>query len=165
MVVNLDLELEQLDVKTAFLHGNLEERILMEQPQGFSKGNKVCFLKRSLYGLKHSPREWNLRFDQFMKTQSYTRSHFDPCVYFKTCDDGSYVNLLLYVDDMIIAATDMKEIRRFKEILSKEFEMKDLGPAKRFLGMDIIMDMSKGVLLLSQETYIEKVLRNFGMSE
>ena len=70
LVVNFDYELEQMDVKTAFLHGDLEERILMEQPEGFvTKGdeNKVCLLRKSLYGLKQSPRQRNLKFDGFIK--------------------------------------------------------------------------------------------------
>lgn len=90
MVVHYDLELEQLDVKTAFLHGNLEERILMEQPEGYKKGNKVCLLRRSLYGLKQSPRQWNRRFDEFMVSKGFERSLYDTCAYFnlwrRKCD-------------------------------------------------------------------------------
>lgn len=122
-------------------------------------------LQRSLYGLKQSPRQWNKRFDQFMKTQEYTRSLFDPCVYFRCFDNDNYVYLLLYVDDMLVAAKDMKEISRLKDILSREFEMKDLGAAKRILGIDIIRDRSKGILQLSQQGYLEKVLRNFEMDQ
>ena len=82
-----DLELDQMDVKTAFLHGNLEEEILMDQPEGFiEEGTEdmVCLLKRSLYGLKQSPRQWYLRFDEFMISHGYCRSQYDSCVYFKT---------------------------------------------------------------------------------
>lgn len=82
MVVHQDLELEQLDVKTAFLHGSSDERILMEQPEGYKKGNKVCLLKKSIYGLKQSPRQWNRRFDEFMRAQGFERSLDDLCVYF-----------------------------------------------------------------------------------
>ena len=165
MVVELDLELEQLDVKTAFLHGNLEERILMEQPEGYSEGNKVCLLQKSLYGLKQSPRQWNLRFDKFMKAHNFKRSDYDSCVYFKCYGEGKYVYLLLYVDDMLVAAKDLKEVEKVKKILSTEFEMKDLGPAKRILGMDIIRDRAQGTLILSQKAYIDKVLRNFGITD
>ena len=85
-VVNYDIELEQLDVKTAFLHGVHKERIYIEQPEGYIlKGREdfVCLLKKSLYGLKQSPREWNHRFDDFMMKQNYRRSEYDPCVYLK----------------------------------------------------------------------------------
>ncbi|KAL1223418.1 Retrovirus-related Pol polyprotein from transposon TNT 1-94 [Cardamine amara subsp. amara] len=166
MVVDLNIELEQLDVKTAFLHGKLDERILMEQPEGYVKGDdKVCLLQRSLYGLKQSPRQWNLRFDQFIKSQGYSRSEYDPCVYLKCYKEDCYVYLLLYVDDMLVAAKDMKEIIKLKTILSSEFEMKDLGAASRILGMDISRDRSKGVLKLSQQAYLEKVLRKFSMDQ
>lgn len=75
------------------------------------------------------------------------------------------IYLLLYVDDMLVAAKDMKEVQKLKEMLSSEFEMKDLGPAKRILGMDIHRDRVNGVLTLSQGSYLAKVLRNFMMEE
>ena len=101
-----DLNLNQLDVKTAFLHGNFEEEIYMEQPEGFiQKGleDRVCLLKKSLYGLKQSPRRWYLRLDQFMMAHGYTRSQYDNCVYCKLLPSGNGIYLLLYVDDMLIA--------------------------------------------------------------
>ncbi|GJW14106.1 retrotransposon protein, putative, ty1-copia subclass [Tanacetum coccineum] len=80
-----DYELEQLDVKTAFLHGNLEETIYMRQPPGYEEGtsNKVCLLKKSLYGLKQSPRQWYKRFDVYMISNGFSRNNYDSCVYFK----------------------------------------------------------------------------------
>ena len=168
IVVNKDYELEQMDVKTAFLHGDLEERILMKQPEGYVKKgdeNKVCLLKKSLYGLKQSPRRWNRRFDCFMKTQQFLRSKEDPCVYMKNVKTTQAVFLLLYVDDMLIASGDKQEIRNIKESLSKEFEMKDLGKASRILRMDIIRDRAKGTLILSQEGYLQKVVDTFGMTD
>ena len=161
-----DLELEQLDVKTAFLHGELEEDIYMQQPEGFvalGKEDYVCQLKKSLYGLKQSPRQWYKKFDTFMTTHDFRRSSYDSCVYFRVCDDGSFVYLLLYVDDMLIAAKDQKEVRKVKAQLSSEFEMKDLGAAKKMLGMEILRDRSAGKLYMSQKRYIEKVLRRFNM--
>ncbi|KAG8491329.1 hypothetical protein CXB51_014498 [Gossypium anomalum] len=110
-----DLELEQLDVKTAFLHGELGENIYMQQPEGFKvleKEDYVCLLKKSLYGLKQSPRQWYKRFDSFMTSHDFKRSSFNSCVYFKKNSDGSFVYLLLYVNDMLIAAKDKWEIRK-----------------------------------------------------
>ncbi|KAG8482610.1 hypothetical protein CXB51_024194 [Gossypium anomalum] len=104
-----DLELEQLDVKTTFLHRELEEDIYMQQPEGFTvseKEDNVCLLKKSLYSLKQPPRQWYKRFDSFMTSHDFKRSIFDSCVYFKKNSDGSFVYLLLYVDDMLIAAKD-----------------------------------------------------------
>ena len=86
LVAIYDLELEQLDVKTAFLHGDLDEDIYMEQPEGFvveGKSELVCKLKKSLYGLKQSPRQWYKRFDHFMLENGFHRSIKDACVYFK----------------------------------------------------------------------------------
>ena len=107
LVAQFNMELVQMDVKTAFLHGDLEEEIYITQPNGFKvagKENWVCKLNKSLYGLKQSPRQWYKRFDQFMIGQNYTRSNFDNCVYFRKLQDGSFIYLLLYVDDMLIAS-------------------------------------------------------------
>ena len=134
-----DFELEQLDVKTAFLHGELEEDNYMEQPEGFvipGKEKLFCKLKKSLYGLKQSPRQWYKRFDTFMLSQGFKRSNYDSCVYLKTVN-GSTIYLLLYVDDMLIAAKSMSGINKLKKQPSNEFETKDLDAAKKILGMEI----------------------------
>jgi hypothetical protein len=166
LVAYQDLELEQLDVKTAFLHGNLEEEIFMEQPEGFKQPgteNLVCRLKKSLYGLKQSPRQWYKRFDSYMIQIGYTRCEYDCCVYVRILENGSYIFLLLYVDDMLIAAKSMCEVNRLKSLLHKEFEMKDLGAAKKILGMEIRRDREARKLWLSQKNYIRKVLEKFSM--
>ena len=168
LVAHQDLELEQLDVKTAFLHGNLEEEIFMEQPEGFKKPgteNLVCRLKKSLYGLKQSPRQWYKRFDSYMIQIGYTRCEYDCCIYVKMLDDGSYIFLLLYVDDMLIAAKSMCEVDRLKALLRKEFDMKDLGTAKKILGMEIRRDRDSRKLWISQKNYIRKVLEKFNMQD
>ena len=167
-VVNFDMELEQMDVKTAFLHGVLQEKIYMEQPEGFvEKGqeDKVCLLRKSLYGLKQSPREWNHRFDEFMIREEYVRSQYDLCVYSKGVTIEARVFLLLYVDDMLIASKSRVEINTLKTLLKTEFDMKDLGAARRILGMDIFREKDKGLLVLSQERYLRKVLKAFNMEE
>ena len=168
LVAQLNLELAQLDVKTAFLHGDLKEEIYMSQPDGFKvagKENWVCKLSKSLYGLKQSPRQWYKRFDQFMMGQKYTRSKYDHCVYLRKLRDDSYIYLLLYVDDMLIASKSQVEIDKMKAQLSKEFEMKDLGETKKILGMEISRDRTRGKLCLTQKQYLKKVLQRFGMNE
>ncbi|GKA43986.1 retrotransposon protein, putative, ty1-copia subclass [Tanacetum coccineum] len=153
-----DYELEQLDVKTTFLHGELEEDIYMEQPEGFvipRKENLVCKLKKSLYGLKKSSRQWYKRFDTFMLSQSFKISDYDSCVYLKFVN-GSPIYLLLYVDDMLIATKDKAQIEKLKGQLSNEFDMKDLGATKKILGMEIIRERQSGKLYLSQQGYVEK---------
>ncbi|TQD95783.1 hypothetical protein C1H46_018622 [Malus baccata] len=166
MVASMDLELEQLDVKTAFLHGNLEEEIYMEQPKGFEvKGieNLVCKLKKSLYGLKQAPRQWNKKFNSFMMSNRYKITHAEFCVYIKQFSEGKFIILLLYVDDMLIVGQDASMIKKLKEKLSKSFDIKNLGPAKQILGMEIIRDRKSKKLWLSQEKYVERVLERFNM--
>lgn len=166
IVVQFEMELEQMDVKTAFLHGELDEHILMEQPEGYEvEGRQVCCLKKSLYGLKQSPRKWNQRFNSFMCSVGYQRSRYDTCVYIKKLSEDTHIYLLLYVDDMLIASSDKEEIKKLKKLLSKEFEMKDLGPAKKILGMDIIRNREEGTLWLSQENYVDKVLSTYKMDD
>ena len=132
LVASLDLELEQMDVKTTFLHGDLDEEIYMEQPDGFKVPKKeylVCKLKKSLYGLKQAPRQWYKKFDSFMMNHEYKRNVADHCVYLKKFPDGKFVILLLYVDDMLIVGQDAMMINNLKKDLSKFFDMKDLGQA------------------------------------
>ena len=162
-----NLHLEQLDVKTAFLHGDLDEDIYMVQPEGFEtkgKEHMVCKLKKSLYGLKQAPRQWYLKFDEFMSKTGYVRCQMDHCCYIRKFED-SYIILLLYVDDMLIAGSDMAEIKKLKNQLSEAFEMKDLGSANQILGMSIVRDRQKGSLTLSQEKYIGKVLEKFSLQD
>ena len=116
--------------KKDFLHGDLEEEIYMQQPQGYGfkgKENLVCRLKKRLYGLKQAPRQWYLKFDRFMIEQGYSRCHYDHCVYFKRLENGSYIILLLYVDDMLVARSNMQDINVLKKKLANSFTMKDLG--------------------------------------
>jgi hypothetical protein len=163
-----NLELEQLDVKTAFLHGDIEETIYMQQLEGYTipgKENHVCLLKKSLYGLKQSPRQWYKRFDSFMLSIRFCRSEYDSCVYYKKLQDKSFMYLLIYVDDMLVAASNKEEIKKVKEQLSSEFEMKDLGTTKRILGMEIKRDRPNEKLYLSQRNFVEKVLNRFNMKD
>ncbi|RVW95191.1 Retrovirus-related Pol polyprotein from transposon TNT 1-94 [Vitis vinifera] len=167
MVAAENLHLEQLDVKTAFLHGDLEEDLYMIQPEGFivqGQENLVCKLRKSLYGLKQAPRQWYKKFDNFMHRIGFKRCEADHCCYVKSFDN-SYIILLLYVDDMLIVGSDIEKINNLKKQLSKQFAMKDLGAAKQILGMRIIRDKANGTLKLSQSEYVKKVLSRFNMNE
>ena len=164
----MNLEIKQLDVKIAFLHGDLDEKIYMEQPEGFTAKGKehlVCRLKKSWYGLKQAPRQRYKQFDSFVADHGYARTTSDHCVFLKKFSDGEFIILLLYVDDMLIICRDTSKIDRLKKELSMSFNMKDLGPAKQILGMKISHDRKKGKLWLSQESYIEEVLDKFNISK
>jgi len=168
LVATLDLELEQMDVKTAFLHGDLEEEIYMEQPEGFIEKGKesyVCKLKKSLYGLKQAPRQWYKKFESVMVQQGYKKTTSDHCVFVQKFSDNDFIILLLYVDDMLIVGLNSLRIQNLKGELSKSFAMKDLGPAKQILGIRITRDRKCKKLWLSQEKYIEKVLQRFNMAK
>ncbi|KAL2236675.1 UNVERIFIED_CONTAM: Retrovirus-related Pol polyprotein from transposon TNT 1-94 [Sesamum indicum] len=150
-----------MDVKTTFLHGDLEEEIYMVQPEGYNGDDQqVCRLKKSLYGLKQAPRQWYIKFDNFMLEIGFSRCNADHCCYVKRFDEF-FIILLLYVDDMLIAGSNVKEINRLKDQLSRKFDMKDLGEARQILGMKITRDKGTGKLWLSQSDYIEKVLCRF----
>ena len=118
----------------------------------------VCKLKKSLYGLKQSPREWYKHFYSFIRGKRYTRSHYDPCVYYNKLHSGEYIYLLLYVDDMLIASKNISAIDKFKKDLSFKFEMKDLDEAKKVLGIEIERDRRSRKVSLTQKRYLQKVL-------
>ena len=167
MVAAENLHLEQLDVKTTFLFGDVEEDIYMIQPEGFilqGQENLFCKLRKSLYGLKQAPRQWYKKFDSFMHRIGFKRYETDHCYYVKFFYN-SYIILLLYVNDMLIAGSSIEEINNLKKQLSKQFTMKDLGAAKQILGMRIIRDKGNGTLKLSQSEYVKKFVSRFNMNE
>ncbi|WVZ13024.1 hypothetical protein V8G54_017554 [Vigna mungo] len=164
IVAHCNLHLEQLDVRTAFLHGDLEETIYMKQPDGFAVDDRVCLLQKSLYGLKQSPRQWYRKFDDFLIKLNFKRCNYDDCVYTLN-HDGEMLYLLLYVDDILIASTDRGMIGETKARLADAFEMKELGEARRILGIDIKRDRPGGNLFLSQECYLHKVISRYRMAE
>ena len=129
-----------MDVKTAFLHGDLEEEIYMEQPEGFrvkGKEDYVCRLNKSLYGLKQAPRQWYKKFESVMGEQGYRKTTSNHCVFVQKFSDDDYIILLLYVDDMLIIGRNPLRIDKLKKQLNKSFAMKALGPTKQILGIRI----------------------------
>lgn len=156
------LHFRQFDIKTAFLYGNLEEEVYMEQPEGFTDNtNRVCLLKKSLYGLKQSPRQWNKEFATYLKTLNLVESKFDRCVFYRTKPTRIY--LAIYVDDGIIFAEDRKQIDRIISDLKRRFEVHDTS-SDVFLGFQIRLNADKSISL-HQESYIKKVLKKFNMAD
>lgn len=159
------LQVHQLDVKTAFLNGTIQEEIYMVPPEGLVQGSKlVCRLNRALYGLKQASRAWNERFHQFVTRLGFKRSENDQCLYVRTTN-GERLLLVLYVDDILIAGRDMKAISVIKSCFKKEFAMSDLGEVSCFLGMRIERDIEARFLRISQKAYLESLLRRFGMED
>ncbi|GAA0172288.1 hypothetical protein LIER_26140 [Lithospermum erythrorhizon] len=160
------LQNKWLDVKTAFLYGDLEEVIQMEQSEGFvmkGKEGLVCRLNKSLYGLKQAPRQWYKKFHTFMIDQGFKKTLVDHYVYCKSFNNESFIILLLYVDDMLLVGDDVRKINGLKNDLNRAFEMKDIGETTHILGMQIKRDRTRRHLWLSQEDYILKVLRRLNM--
>lgn len=155
----------QMDVKTAFLRGSIEEDVYIKVPDGFNESDDVVYkLLKALYGLKQAPRCWNREFNAFIKSLGFVRSKHDPCLYVLFNGDD-VVYLLLYVDDILIAAKRIELINKLKRKLKKKFEMVDLGEVKSFLGIKINYDCKNGVLELSQAGAIDKLLEKFQMNE
>lgn len=159
-----DMHIHQMDVKSAFLNGELKEEIYMELPEGFKQGNKVCKLNKALYGLKQASRAWNEKFNDFMMRIKFEKCVSDQCLYVKKQND-KLIYVLLYVDDILIFCEDIGIINTVKKLFSKEFEMVDMDKASSFLGMHIDQNIEKGTITLSQSKYLEKVLERFNMLE
>jgi len=160
---NFNWPLYQLDVKNAFLHGDLQEEVYMEIPPGFATAQtkgKVLRLKKSLYGLKQSPRAWFDRFRHAMCGMAYKQCNGDHTLFYCHCSNHITI-LAVYVDDIIITGDDTSEIERLKKNLSKEFEVKDLGQLRYFLGIEIARS-PKGIVL-SQRKYVLDLLNETGM--
>ena len=139
IATHYDYEIWQMDVKTAFLNGNLEEEIYMMQLEGFIAKNQehmVCKLKRSIYGLKQASKSWNIRFDQAIKLFGFEQNLDEPCVY-KRHQDKLVMFLVLYVDDILLIGNDVGVMSSVKIWLSSQFDMKDLGETNFILGIKL----------------------------
>lgn len=155
------LKMRQFDVKTAFLNGDLEENVYMKQPVGFSDNtNKVCKLRKSLYGLKQSSRCWNQKFKDFIEKFGFKSSKADPCVFVKL-DETNTVILCIYVDDGMIFGNSDEIIDKIIEHLKQKFEI-EVVEAVCFLGIEIDR-LDDGSIFVHQAAYARKVIRKFNM--
>jgi transposase InsO family protein len=163
-----DYEIHQMDVKTAFLNGDLDEDIYMQQPDGYraagSQASLVCKLNKSLYGLKQAGRAWNKKMDAALIELGLRPTHSDSCVYVMRQDD-TVMFLLVYVDDLLLVTNHMGQLKSIKAALHSRFEMKDMGEAEFILGVQIRRDRAKRQLYLSQAEYVRTVLERFDMQD
>nr|GEW31295.1 zinc finger, CCHC-type [Tanacetum cinerariifolium] len=157
-----NLIIHQMDMKTTFLNGDLEEEVYMNQPLGFimpGNKNKVCKLIKSLYGLKHASKQWHQKFNEVVLSNGYLLNQAKKYVYSKFDASSKGVIICLYVDDMLIFGTDQVQVDLTKEFLSSRFSIKDIGEADVILGIRIKHE-SNGIAI-SQSHYIQKVLKKF----
>jgi hypothetical protein len=151
LVAHYDLELHQMDVKTAFLNGDLLENIYMAQPKGFTvkgKEHMGCHLRKFIYELKQASRQWYLKFNETIRSFGFKENEEDNCIYAKF-RNGKIIFLILYVDDILPASSDVSLLLETKRFLSSNFDMKDLGEASFVLGIEIHRDRRKVILGLS----------------
>jgi hypothetical protein len=150
-----------MEVKMVFLNGNLTEDVYMTQPEGFvypKHAGKIYKLQKSIYGLKQASWSWNLHFDEVVKGFGFIKNVEEPCVY-KKVSGSIVVFLVLYVDDILLIGNDILMMEAVKSSLRKSFSMKDLGEAAYILGIKIYRDRSKRLIGLSQDAYIDKILK------
>jgi hypothetical protein len=166
LVSSHGLLVHQMDVKTTFLNGELDEEIYMEQPARFvanSQEGMMCKLLKSLYGLKQAPKQWHEKFDRTLTSVGFVVNEADKCVYYRYGGSKGVI-LCLYVDDILILGTSLDVIKETKYFMSNNFEMKDLGEADVILNIKLLREGNGGVTLM-QSHYVEKVLSRFGYSE
>jgi len=159
-----DLDIIQLDIKTAFLYGELEEEIYLEQPEGYTvpgSESKVCLLKKCIYGLKQSSRIWNQRFDSFLTQFGLEPSEADPCVYFYE-KNGDILIVAIWVDDGLVCGSSMEMIQQVLDHLKSNFEMTS-RPADHFVGLQISRNREERLLKVSQPQHISAILKKFNM--
>ena len=163
LAANLDWPLHQLDIKNAFLNRDLSEEVYMELSPGFKSAGQtgqVCKLKKSLYGLKQSPRAWFERFTKAVRQQGYKQAHIDHTLFFKH-EGGKSTILIVYVDDIILTGDNVSEMDFLIKKLAEEFEIKNLGMLRYFLGMDIARNRSS--ISVSQRKYVLDLLKDTGL--
>jgi hypothetical protein len=158
-----------MDVKLAFLHGNLDEEIYMEQPIGFvvaGQEHKVCKLQKALYGLKQASHAWNLQFHGVLNELSFTQMYSDAGVYvYHLQEGGDSVIVILYVDDITILGNSIKKINALKKSLSNRYEMTDLGEIQSYLGVNITRDRANRTMDIDQKEYVQMIVERFSMRD
>ncbi|GJY17673.1 zinc finger, CCHC-type containing protein [Tanacetum coccineum] len=158
-------QVHHLDVKSAFLHGDLKEEVYVTQPEGFiQQGNsgKVYKLTKALYGLRQAPRAWNMKLDQTLKSLDFKKCNLEQAVYTKRSKTSTLI-VGVYVDDLIITGTPRKEIDLFKSQMKDKFEMSDLGLLAYYLGIEVTQ--TGGEITIKQTGYINKILKETSMMD
>ena len=164
LAVQNSMKMHQMDVTTAFLNGELQEEVYMKQPEGFvSDGQEdlVCKLKRSIYGLKQSPRCWNSALDNKLKQMGFVQAKGDPCLYLAS--EGEMFIIAVYVDDIVLAGKSDQRLAEVKQALANQFQVKDMGELHYFLGVKVVQDKKSSDVWIGQPAYATSVLQKYGM--
>ncbi|GJT48318.1 ribonuclease H-like domain, reverse transcriptase, RNA-dependent DNA polymerase [Tanacetum coccineum] len=165
IAANNKWQVHHLDVKSAFLHGDLQEEVYVTQPEGFIKrkdNGKVYRLIKALYGLRQAPRAWNIKLDNTLKSLDFKKCALEQAIYTRKEKD-SILLVGVYVDDLIITDTPKREIEKFKDQMKEIFEMSDLGLLAYYLGIEVTQ--SGGDISIKQSAYARKILKEAGMLE
>lgn len=163
----MNMEINQLDVPSAFVRAKLDEEVFMEMPEGYAVNGMVCALDGSLYGLKQSPRNWYRLLSSFIVSLGWRATVSDPCLFFKHSRAGRLMMLFVFVDDMqgFYESADAEEWAETKRSLQDRFETKDLGDSKWMLGMRITRDRAARTIKLDQELYVTKALERYHLDD
>ncbi|CAI5533817.1 unnamed protein product [Closterium sp. Naga37s-1] len=162
IVVVLDLNLMQLDIKNAFLQSKLDRVLYMYQPDYFDDGTgRVCKLLKSLYGLKQSLLLWYRALDSVLLGAGWKKSQVDEALYFKAGDDGVTCWVLVYINDLLAASSSTAMLKELKELLEAAFELREISPVVKYLGLEIVRDRPARKLWLHQQGYANKLRRRF----
>lgn len=153
------LQIRQFDIKTAFLYGSLDEEIFMQPPEGYVVPGTIWKLKRSLYGLKQSPRMWNKKFSEFLESINFSTGKYDQSIFYRV---NPLTIILVYVDDGLIFARGEEEIEDVLQKLQANFKMRELE-VTLYRGLEIVQQQDG--IFIHQENYAKKVLESFNMSE
>jgi hypothetical protein len=188
LAARYDLKISQLDVTSAYLNGKIDTEVFMEKPallqemlqriineeeddhtlvkkarvmlRDLQGENKICRLRKALYGLRQAGRQWNYEIDKTMKRAGLVPTNADPCVY---VDKNTRTFVLIYVDDILIISGNQERERQIKDVLSKAFRIKDFGLAKYCLGIQI--EQNENEICLSQAGYIREILKRYRMED
>jgi len=166
LVAKHDMELHQIDIKTAFLYGDLDKDVWMQQPKGYQGGppGAQCHLRKSIYGLKQAPRIWYKKLKVELANLGFEPLKADPCMFVAYCSDG-IVLLTVYVDDILCATPkgDLASQVLVKSQLGEEFEMRDLGESKHFLGMKLTRDRKRRYIKAELTAMTRRLIAEYGM--
>ena len=165
LTVNFDWEVTQMDVKGAYLNGNLDEEVYMLQPDGFGDGtNKVCHLIKTLYGLKQAGREWNKVLNTSLKDKGFKNLEADPCAFVRETNEHIEI-ITAWVDDLLLFTETAQFMNTLKAELKTLFDVTDLGSPQKIVGIEINHDRDNGRLKISQTQYIDNLLAKYNMTD